>query len=714
MLQRFLSRLLCLSLAALCTVANAQVNDDFTDGDFTTGTVWSGSTGLFTVVDDAGDQRLRSASPGAANYHLSTPSTVVDDAYWELFFDLRFATSGANYVDVYLMSNAADLSSGVSGYFVRIGGTADRLELFRSDAGAPTTLALQSPDAVVNSSTSNPFRLKVTRSATGLFTLQYDDGNTGSYITAGTATDATYSTASHFGIRIEQSSAASAINNHFFDDVQVAAIPVDNTPPAIQSVMAMGATQVDVLYNEPLDPAFVGNYDITPFIGVSGQVLDGSNAALVHVTPAIALTSGNTYGLNGSGAQDLAGNASIDAGVFEFMYVVPTMALPGDVVINEIMADPSPTVGLPDAEFVEIHNTTTNKTFDLTGWTFTDGGTTATLPIATLPPGGHAIIVDDATAPLFAAFTNVIVVTTFPSLNNDGDPLELKNASATVIDAVSYSLTWYQDAVKALGGWTLERIDPSTPCSSAANWIASNDAAGGTPSDVNSVFAIVPDNTAPTLTGVQVNSDNVIMLVFSETMDAASLANGTYTITPTIAVVSAVVMGGNSVQLDLANALTTGTLYTVTVGGVSDCPGNPIGSGNSATFALPEPVQVGDVVINEVMYDPVVGGTDFVELYNRSSKTLSLAGWKLANVTAGVVASPTTISAAFLLLPGEYVLITEDGANVANTYPRSRVDRFLETDLPSYNNGEGSVVLQAPDGTQLIVSTTRTTCTSPW
>ncbi len=701
MLQRFLSRLLCLSLAALCTVANAQVNDDFTDGDFTTGTVWSGSTGLFTVVDDAGDQRLRSASPGAANYHLSTPSTVVDDAYWELFFDLRFATSGANYVDVYLMSNAADLSSGVSGYFVRIGGTADRLELFRSDAGAPTTLALQSPDAVVNSSTSNPFRLKVTRSATGLFTLQYDDGNTGSYITAGTATDATYSTASHFGIRIEQSSAASAINNHFFDDVQVAAIPVDNTPPTIQSVTAMGATQVDVLYNEPLDPAFVGNYDITPFIGVSGQVLDGSNAALVHVTPAIALTSGNTYGLNGSGAQDFAGNVSIDAGVFEFMYVVPTMELPGDVVINEIMADPSPTVGLPDAEFVEIHNTTTNKTFDLTGWTFTDGGTTATLPIATLPPGGHAIIVDDATAPLFAAFTNVIVVTTFPSLNNDGDPLELKNASATVIDAVSYSLTWYQDAVKALGGWTLERIDPSTPCSSAANWIASNDAAGGTPSDVNSVFAIVPDNTAPTLTGVQVNSDNVIVLVFSETMDAASLASGTYSITPAIAVVNAVVMGGNSVQLNLANALTTGTLYTVTVGGVSDCPGNAIGSGNSATFALPEPVQVGDVVINEVMYDPVVGGTDFVELYNRSSKTLSLAGWKLANVTAGVVASPTTISAAFLLLPGEYVLITEDGANVANTYPRSHVERFLETDLPSYNNGEGSVVLQAPDGTQL-------------
>lgn len=702
MLQRFLSRLLCLSVVLSLSSAKAQVSDDFSDGDFTTGTVWSGTTGLFTLADDAGNQRLRSASPGAANYHLSTPSTVVNDAYWELYFDLRFATSGANYVDVYLMSNAADLASGVSGYFVRIGGTADRLELFRSDAGAATSLALQSPDAVVNSSTSNPFRMKVTRSAAGLFTLFYDDGNTGSYTTAGTATDATYGTATHFGLRIEQSTAASAANNHFFDDISVQPIPVDNTPPTIQSVTAINATLVDVQYSEPLDPSFVGNYDIVPFIGVSGQVLDGTDATLVHVTPAIALTSGNTYGLTGSGAHDLAGNISVDAGVFEFLFAVPEVALPGEVVINEIMADPSPAVGLPDAEFVEIHNTTTNKTFDLTGWTFTDGGTIATLPNATLPPGGHAIIVDDATASFFGAFSNVIVVTAFPSLNNDGDPLELRNSTATTIDAVSYSLSWYQDAVKALGGWTLERIDPSTPCSSAANWIASNDAAGGTPSDVNSVFAIVPDNTAPALASVQVSDANTVVLVFSEVMDVASLNSGGYTFTPSLSVSQTTVLSTTSVQLTLASALVEGTLYTVTVTNVSDCPGNAIGAGNTASFALPEPVAVGDVVINEVMYDPVVGGTDFVELYNRSAKTLSLAGWKLANVTSGVVASPLTITgASYLLLPGEYVLITEDGTSVANTYPRSHVDRFLVTDLPSYNNGEGSVVLQAPDGTQL-------------
>jgi hypothetical protein len=143
-------------------------------------------------------------------------------------------------------------------------------------------------------------------------------------------------------------------------------------------------------------------------------------------------------------------------------------------------------------------------------------------------------------------------------------------------------------------------------------------------------------------------------------------------------------------------------LYTITVTGVSDCPGNAIGTANTASFALPEAVQPGDVVINEVLYDPRGSGSDFVELYNRSERVLSLAGWKLANVSNGVVGSPITITgASVLLLPGQYILLTEDQANIVAEYPQSQVDRFLVADLPSFNNGEGSVVLQDPGGVQL-------------
>lgn len=686
---------LCIA-GCIALLSTAQFTDDLNDGDFTTGTVWSGDAALFTVVGG----QLRSNSPGAANYHLSTASTLASSAQWEFFVNLKFATSGANYTDVYLMSSAADLASGVDGYYVRIGGTQDRVELFRSDAGTGTSLVV-SADGVVNSSTDNPFRILVKRDAASNWTLQLDDGNTGSYTTAGSTTDATYASCTHFGIRIEQSTAASPVNNHFFDDISVGPIVLDLTPPSIVSVSATSATNVDVLYNEPLDPAFIGTYDITPFIGVSASILDGSDPALVHVTPAIALTSGNTYTLFASAAQDLAGNTT-PLTTTDFTYVVPTAAGPRDVVINELMADPAPTVGLPDAEFLELFNANATDSYDLAGWTFSDGSTTATLPAFTLLPGAHCLVVDDAVAGLFSAYPNVVVVSTFPSLNNDGDPLTLTNGNGTVIDAVTYDLSWYQDAAKADGGWTLEQIDPTSPCSGATNWRASNAAAGGSPSAPNSVFAIVPDTGSPSLVTVLVNDASTVVLQFSEAMDVAGLAAGTYQISPAIAVSSATPSGTSTVQLALVQPMVAGQLYTITVTNVSDCPGNPIGTANTATFALPEPVNAGDVVINEVLYDPRGNGSDFVELYNRSEKVLSLAGWKLANVTDGAVTGAITITgASYLLLPGEYVLITEDAGNIATEYPQSRTDRFLQADLPSYNNVEGSVVLQDPLGVQL-------------
>ena len=693
-------RLLLIALLAFSgfSATRAQFTDDFTDLEFTNGPAWSGSTTLFTAA--AG--QLNSQSPGAANYYLSTPSTLVNDVQWEFFVDLRFSTSGANYADIYLMSDMADLTAGVNGYLLRVGGTADRLELFSSEAGGAFTTGLQSPDGVVNSSSSNPFRIKVTRSAAGEWSLFYDDGATGTYTASGTITDNTNTAATHFGVRIEQSSAASAANNHFFDDFAVAPIAVDNTPPQILSVSAVSATQVDVRYSEPIDPAFVGTYEISPLIGVSAQVLDGSDATLVHVTPTIALTNGNTYGLQGSGAQDLVGNASIDVGIFEFLYVVPEVAEFRDVVINEIMCDPSPVVGLPEVEFVELYNRTLDRTFDLAGWTFSDGGTPVALPTYVLGPGEFVVIMATASLPLFPDIPNKVGLTSLPALNNDGDALDLRDENSTQIDAVIYALSWYQDGIKAAGGWTLEQIDPTSPCSGATNWRASNAVSGGTPGTENSIFAIVPDTQAPSVLSVQVPNDVSLGLVFNEIMDVSSLLAGTYVITPTVVVTSALPNGTNGVTLNLQDALVVGTIYTITVTNVTDCPGNLIGTANTATFALPESVELGDVVINEVLYDPYGTGSDFVELYNRSDKVLSLSGWRLASVSDGVVGTGLVITSnSTLLLPGEYALICEDGFNVAVNYPQSHTDRFVETDLPSFNNDEGSVVLQDPTGTQL-------------
>jgi hypothetical protein len=75
-----------------------------------------------------------------------------------------------------------------------------------------------------------------------------------------------------------------------------------------------------------------------------------------------------------------------------------------------------------------------------------------------------------------------------------------------VIDSIRYTTNWYKDAIKDDGGWSLELINPlqNSTCLDATNWIASNDANGGTPGVVNSVYSLAPDVTAPKISSVTV------------------------------------------------------------------------------------------------------------------------------------------------------------------------------------------------------------------
>lgn len=685
-----------LTLMAIGGSAQAQFSDDFSDGDFAADPPWAGSDALFTVVDDgSGNKLLRSSSPGAATYYVSTPSTLASDARWEWFINLRFATSGTNYADVYLMSDDAATPSAQNGWFVRVGGTQDRVELFKRVGGVNASV-LVSPDGIVNSSSNNPFRIRVERTAANDWTLLYDDGNTGAYVSVGPANDAAVASSTHFGILVVQSSAAGPVNNHFFDDFVAGSIPVDLSPPVLLSATVVSPTQVDLLFDEALDATSattVANYSVSGGIDVTGAALQNPATARLTLAPAIA--NNVTYTVTVNGVADLVGNPCGNQET-TFTLVVPDAPVFRDVVINEFMADPSPTVGLPDAEFVELHNTTTDKTFDLAGWKFSDGTSTATLPSYALGPGQFVIITSTSNSPLFGFVPNRIGVGSLPSLNNDSDNLSLTAPDNTLIDAVSYDLSWYRDPEKQNGGWTLEQINPRAPCGGASNWIASTASMGGTPGGQNSVFDPTPDTTPPVLLSVQVVDEITLDLVFNEPMGTGSFATGTYAIAPLLAVASAQPVGGvdNRARLALASPIVVGTVYTITVAGVADCSGNAIGAGNAGTFALPEAVAPGDLVINEVLYDPIGTGSDFVELYNRSAKTLSLQGLQLANETNGAIANQRVISTEpVLLLPGEYILLTPSAADIAARYPQSRTERFLQMTLPSYNNGSGTVAL---------------------
>jgi hypothetical protein len=76
---------------------NAQINESFTDGDFTSNPTWT----LSTVTDfsvNAGQLKSANTTSNSA-FYISTTNTITSNCTWEFWVNLQFATSGSNYVD---------------------------------------------------------------------------------------------------------------------------------------------------------------------------------------------------------------------------------------------------------------------------------------------------------------------------------------------------------------------------------------------------------------------------------------------------------------------------------------------------------------------------------------------------------------------------------------------------------------------------------------
>ena len=151
-----------------------------------------------------------------------------------------------------------------------------------------------------------------------------------------------------------------------------------------------------------------------------------------------------------------------------------------DIVIDEIMSDPTPQAGLPGDEWVELKNIAAFP-ISLKGWTFHSITGQSGPYLVILQPNSFMIMCTTSAVAGLAPFGSVTGVTNFPSLDNDGDLVYMVSETGKTIHAVQYTSAWYQNELKKNGGWSLEMINTKAPCSGSNYWEASNDANGGTP-----------------------------------------------------------------------------------------------------------------------------------------------------------------------------------------------------------------------------------------
>jgi len=681
--------------------SRAQLADDFTDGDFTSNPTWSGDAGLWQVV---GGQLNSNSSTPSSSFYLSTVAVTGSNTEWRIYVNLKFATSGANYTDIFLALDSANLLAVANGYFVRIGGTPDEISLYREDAGVAVKIIDGTDGRAQVNSSDNKIHLKVTRSAADTWTLSDDNTGTGlSFFTEGTVTDATWATGAYFGIAVTQST-ASFFNKHFYDDISVGPIQVDTVPPAVSAINVVSSTQIDVLFNEPLDTNTANNelnYSADNGLGnPSLAAPDASNPALVHVTFLTPFTNGLLNTLTVTAVADPAGNAIVSSSG-NFTYIAGVIPAFRDVIINEIFADPTPSAGLPGFEFLELYNRS-SKTFDLGGWILSDGTSNAVLPPYAFGPGQYLIVCAEADTILFSPFGPAAGASAFPSLNNSGDNLTLTDNTLVPVDAVAYTDNWYHDDVKKDGGWTLELINPEAPsaCGDSVNWKASNDPQGGTPGQQNSVYSTAPDAVHPELISLLAVDSVHLAICFSEIIpDFLSTNVTSYSISGGIGQpVTATPLPGGCVDLLLTTGLSTGITYTLTISNLADCAGNPVDSTQyNFNYYEAVPALPGDIILNEILFNPKAYGYDYVEVYNNSQKAIDLATLNISSsdvLTGELIASSPMATSRTLLLPGEYAVVTENPGNIKLWYEVLTPDKLYEVDdLPTFDDEEGVVVI---------------------
>jgi hypothetical protein len=685
----------------LCVAAHAQFTENFSDGNLTANPQWVGNAGDFIV--NAAGQLQSNGSTANSSFYISTASTLASSVQWEWYVQLGFNTSSANYTDVFVMASASDITaSGTNGYFVRIGNTSDEISLYKK-SGSTITKLIDGADGITNVS-NNTLKIKLIRDAANQWILYRDISGTGnSYVSEGAITDNSFNSSAYFGILIKQST-ASFFQKHFFDDIQVTPYSPDVTAPVLVSATAISNTQLDVLFDEPVEAVsaqVAANYNAGIAIGAAASaIVDASNPALVHVLFANAFPNGVVNTLTADGIKDLAGNAVQQAST-TFSYYTPQ---PFDVLIDELMADPTPVVGLPANEWIELKNTTAFP-IAITGWKIEDAnGVSGALPAFILKPDSFVIICTSSAASSMALLGTTLAVSNFPSLDNNGETIALLDANGRVIHAVSYSIAWYQNELKKDGGWSLEMIDTHNPCSGGSNWLASTNLAGGTPGKKNAVDAMNADMQSPQLLRAFATDATHVVLVFDEPLaaGAASVA-ANYAITNGLTAMSATVSMplASQVILQLNTAMQVGTIYTITANALTDCAGNSIGTKKTARVGVTSVAAPQDVVINEVLFNPPSNGVDYVELFNRSNKVIDLKQLYLANRnTAGDISNITALTAGqYQLFPQEYIVLTQNPAWVKSAYITQNPDALLAVAaMPGYNDDEGNVIVLNAQG----------------
>jgi len=350
--------------------------------------------------------------------------------------------------------------------------------------------------------------------------------------------------------------------------------------------------------------------------------------------------------------------------------------LRGDIVLNEVMFDP---IGNENYdEFLEIYNTSSSDTVDLTGWTISDGLDTDTLTATgeglLLAPGQFGLILDSGYFGNSQTYDplppEALILTVSDAALGSGG---FNNTVAETIlfkNSLSETIAFYPYSLGNLPGYSDEKINPKGG-DNPSNW-GNSSCLNGTPGRWNSIspyscdlrvsstdfsfFPSHPQSNGQVEISLEVHNEGTttafqVEVIFFCDFDSDSIFD------PNEGIGSPQIIP--SIEPD--HSETARVTWTNLLEGIQVVSGKVFYSLDEDTLnnRAWSKLLVGNppLVINEIMYSPKSDSSEWIELYNRSSASLDLKDWTIEDSRQ----EPVKIRSSSLLCPpGSYLLLVED------------------------------------------------------
>ncbi|MDD3079838.1 MAG: hypothetical protein PHH37_12155 [Paludibacter sp.] len=466
---------------------NAQVSEDFSDGNITENPVWKGDLSAFRVNEE---KQLQSTATSTSVSSVFTTSESFDNASWECWVKIDYTTSSSNYVAIYLTSDKIDISAGCQGYYVQIGGTNDEVSLFLQQ-GTKRTKIIDGENKRTDDKTVE-LKIKVTRDRLGNFSLYSQKADETDYYFEGRVCDNVIREGNYFGLLYSNTSTTGS--DYYFDDILVTGDKaIDSIAPEWDRFQLILPDTLFVGFDEKMN--FENAYfEVNNGVGEPYEILKSEDKTGIKLIFDHDFERGIIYSLRINGITDEAGNKPDillkNIGITEF-------PLSGELLWNEVMFE-NPA---ESEEYVEIFNNS-EKVVDLSKVAFTTRKANQELNTLNglseenyyLAP--HEYIAFCENPDVVGLYhncsleSNILSIENMPALNNESATLVLTNFAAdTIYDELTYNSAWHHVLITNPKGVALEKINPILPTQLASSWHSASSASNyGTPGYKNSQF----------------------------------------------------------------------------------------------------------------------------------------------------------------------------------------------------------------------------------